>query len=70
MDKLTISARLKTPVILGGGYLTLDALLASLIFEGCGDIEVAHSTVPLACTAGLSKLSREVDEIVGAINVK
>ena len=35
-----------TPVILGGGYLTLDALLASLIFENTGDIEVAHDTVP------------------------
>ena len=36
-----------TPVILGGGYLTLDALLASLIFENTGDIEVPHDTVPV-----------------------
>lgn len=53
MEKLTITAQLKVPVILGGGYLTFDALLASLIFERVGDIEVAHSTVPLACADGL-----------------
>ena len=69
MDKLTISARLKTPVILGGGYLTLDALLASLIFEGCGDIEVAHSTVPLACTAGLFHASAALLEPFGSSGV-
>jgi hypothetical protein len=33
MERLTITARLKTPIILGGGHLTLDALLASLIFD-------------------------------------
>lgn len=50
MDKLTISARLKAPVILGGGYLTLDALLASLIFEGCGDIDIAVADQQIGLT--------------------
>ena len=33
MEKLIVTAHLKVPIIVGGGYLTLDALLASLIFE-------------------------------------
>ncbi len=53
MERLTVTTSLKTPIILGGGYLTLDSLLASLIFEATGDIEVAHSTVPLSSTDGL-----------------
>jgi len=53
MDKLTVTARLKAPIILGGGYLTLDGLLANLIFEKTGDIATAHNTVPLTCTDGL-----------------
>jgi hypothetical protein len=69
MDKLTITARLKVPVILGGGYLTLDALLASLIFEGCGDIEVAHNTIPLACSDGLFHASAALLEPYGSKSV-
>ncbi|MEX2616164.1 MAG: hypothetical protein WD767_08720 [Alphaproteobacteria bacterium] len=53
MEKLKITARLKAPIVLGGGYLTFDALLASLIFEATGDIEIAHGTIPVACTKGL-----------------
>jgi tRNA A37 N6-isopentenylltransferase MiaA len=53
MERLAITARLKVPIILGGGYLTLDALLASLNFEQSGDIEIAHNTIPLASTDGL-----------------
>ena len=53
MEKLAITAKLKAPIILGGGYLTLDALLAALIFETTGDIDVAHRSVPLASTDGL-----------------
>jgi hypothetical protein len=37
MGSLSVTAHLKVPIILGGGYLTLDAVLASLIFETTGD---------------------------------
>jgi hypothetical protein len=69
MDKLTIRARLKVPVILGGGYLTLDALLASLIFESCGDIDIAHSTIPLANSSGLFHASAALLEPLGSNGV-
>ena len=69
MEKLTITAKLETPVIPGGGYLTLDALLASLIFETSGDIDVAHNTVPLACTDGLFHASAAILEPYGSNGV-
>ena len=53
MEKLTVTAHLATPVVFGGGYLTLDALLAALIFERTGDVDAAHGTIPLARTNGL-----------------
>ena len=68
-DKLIITAKLKTPVILGGGYLTLDSLLANLIFETTGDIEVAHNTVPLVCTDGLFHASAALLEPFGSNGV-
>ena len=65
MDKLTVSAQLEVPIILGGGYLTFDAPLASLIFEKTGDVDLAHSTIPLACTAGLFHASAALLEPFG-----
>ena len=62
MEQLSITARLEAPIILGGGYLTLDALLASLIFEDSGDIDIAHNSVPLACTDGLFHASAALIE--------
>jgi hypothetical protein len=53
MEKLTITAQLKVPIILGSGFLTFDALIAALIFERTGDVEAAHKSVPLVCTDGL-----------------
>lgn len=53
MDRLIVTAALKTPLILGGGYLTFDALLAALIFEKTGDVQFAHSNIPLKCTDGV-----------------
>jgi CRISPR type IV-associated protein Csf3 len=50
MDKLAITARLKTPLIIGGGHMTFDALLAALLFERTGDVEKAHNEIPLRCT--------------------
>ena len=69
MEKLTIIAKLKTPIILGGGYLTLDAFLACLIFETTGDIETAHNTVPLACTDDLFHASAALMEPFGSSGV-
>jgi hypothetical protein len=69
VDKLIITAQLKVPIILGGGYLTLDALLASLIFERTGDIEVSHTTVPLVCNEGLFHASAALFEHFGSTGV-
>jgi len=69
MDKLTITAKPKAPIILGGGYLTLDALLASLIFETTNDVETAHNNVPLACTDGLFHASAALLEPFGSTRV-
>ena len=33
--------------------MTLDALLAAIIFDDCGDIDKAHSDIPLKNTDGL-----------------
>lgn len=69
MERLLIRASLKSPVILGGGYLTLDALLANLIFEKTGSIEDAHTTVPLARTNDLFHASAALLEPFGSANV-
>ena len=53
MEKFSVTAHLASPLVMGGGYFTLDALLAGLIFEKTGDVETAHSTIPIACTDGL-----------------
>ena len=36
--KLKVTAHLSSPIILGGGFLTLDALLAAIVFEQTNDI--------------------------------
>ena len=69
MEKLTITAHLAAPVVFGGGYLTLDALLAALIFERTGDVDVAHGTVPLANTNGLFHGSAAIFEPVDSRRV-
>lgn len=53
MDKIKVTMTLASPLVTNGGYMTLDALLAALIFERSGDLEEAHSTIPLANTQGL-----------------
>jgi hypothetical protein len=40
-------------VVTGGSYMTLDALLAASLFNEHGDLERAHSEIPLQCTEGL-----------------
>ncbi len=69
MEKLIVTAHLKVPIIVGGGYLTLDALLASLIFETTGDVETAHDTVPLASTDSLFHASSALLEPLGSSSV-
>ena len=53
MEKLKITAKMKTPFITGGGYMTFDALLAGILFDQLQDVEMAHSSVPIQCTDGL-----------------
>lgn len=53
MDKLKITFKLVSPIITNGGYMTLDALLAALIFEETGDLDKAHSEIPLLNKNGL-----------------
>ena len=38
-----------------GGYATLDALLAALLFDRLEDVEAAHAAVPLANTNGIEQ---------------
>ena len=53
MQSFLLTVRLNTPVVLGDGFFTLDALLAALLFEECGDVETAHAQVPLRRTGDL-----------------
>ncbi len=53
MTRFRLTVNLASPLITGGGYLTLDALLAALLFEEGGDLERAHSEIPLKNTFGL-----------------
>ena len=62
MQKLKITANLLTPIIFGGGYMTFDALLASILFDQLGDVEQAHSSVPIRATDGLFHASAAILE--------
>lgn len=53
MECFQLTAHLQTPIIIGGGHLTLDALLGSILFEKVQDVDEAHAQIPLACTDGL-----------------
>lgn len=41
-EKLKVIAHLKSPIILGGGFLTFDALLAAIVFERTEDLQKAQ----------------------------
>lgn len=60
MDKLKITAVLKTPLVTGGGYMTMDGLLAALIFERTNDIEEAHTSIPIKCDRELYSASSAI----------
>lgn len=53
MDKIRVTLSLGSPIVTNGGYMTLDALLAGIIFDQTGDLEKAHGDIPLANTEGL-----------------
>lgn len=53
MEKLKITLSLLSPLVTNGGFMTLDALLAALIFDQCGDLEKAHADIPLKNSNGL-----------------
>jgi hypothetical protein len=69
MEKLTITAHMKTPFITGGGYMTFDALLAGILFDELQDVEAAHSSVPIKCTDGLFHASAAMYEPLGQSRV-
>ncbi|MBL6736472.1 MAG: hypothetical protein ISP76_05195 [Burkholderiales bacterium] len=62
MEKLIVTAHMKTPFITGGGYMTLDALLAGILFDQLQDVEAAHSSIPIKCTNGLFHASAAIYE--------
>lgn len=53
MNKFELTIKLKSPLVTGGGYMTLDGLLAAILFDESGDVEHAHSSIPLKNTDGL-----------------
>jgi hypothetical protein len=64
MSRFRITARMRSPLITGGGYATLDALLAALLFDRLGDVEAAHAGIPLHNTNGLLHASAAIYETI------
>lgn len=62
MDKIKVTAHLASPLVTGQGYMTLDALLAALIFDQTQDVDLAHSSIPLMCSNGLFHASGAITE--------
>ena len=63
--RLQVTAHLASPFVTSGaGFMTLDGLLAALIFDATGSIERAHSEIPIACTDGLYHASGAVYEAI------
>ena len=53
---------MSTPIVTGGGYMTLDGLLAALLFDQLQDIEAARAAIPVKNTQGLFHASGAVME--------
>lgn len=62
MDKFLLTLDMASPIVTGGGYMTLDALLAAIMFDNHGDLERAHSEIPLQRTEGLWHASAAIFE--------
>ena len=60
MSRFRVTAHIKASI--SGGYATLDALLAALLFDRLDDVEAAHAAVPLANTNGLFHASAAIYE--------
>lgn len=53
MDRFVVTVKLGSPLITGGGYLTLDALLAAILFDSGSAVSAAHDGIPLRNTDGV-----------------
>jgi len=62
MDKIKVTAHLLAPFVTGGGYMTLDGLLAALLFDDLQDVEAAHTAIPIRQTDGLYHASAAIME--------
>lgn len=62
VEPIVITAQLKTPLVLTGGYMTFDAILAAILFDQLQDVDSAHAAVPVKNTAGLFHASAAVIE--------
>ena len=69
MDRLMITAALASPIIIGGGYLTLDSLLASILFEELQDVDAAHAAIPLVQSDGVFHASAAILEPIHVENI-
>ena len=64
MEKLKVTATLSGPLMTGGGYLTLDALLASATFSITQNVDQAHNQLPIRRVDGLYFASAGIFEIL------
>lgn len=62
MDKIKLTATMQSPIVTGGGYMTLDGLLAALLFDELQDVEAAHAAIPIHCKDGLFSASAAIME--------
>lgn len=53
MENFALRAYLETPVIVRNGWLTLDGILAALLYRETGSLETAHVGIPLDRKAGV-----------------
>ena len=64
MDRFAVTLRLGSPLVTGGGYMTLDALLAAILFDAGASLEAAHTDIPLKNTQGLWHGSAAIYEAI------
>src|SRR5450830_1107386 len=62
--QFSVTAYLSAPFVTGGGYMTLDGLLAARLFEELQDVEASHAAVPIKRNAGLACASGAIYEPV------
>ena len=62
MDRIRVTANMLSPIVTGGGYMTLDGLLGALLFDELQDVEAAHGAIPIKCKDGLFSASAAIME--------